>query len=52
MASKKLALNASDLQVTSFAPDDSVSAAQEQMVGGDSVAPYCIVYVSDCVACY
>jgi hypothetical protein len=52
MASKKLSLNASELRVVSFIPDDSANAgAQDQMVEGDTVAPYCIVYVSDCVEC-
>ena len=57
MAYEKLSLNAEDLNVTSFTPDESVYMAavqqeQAEAIGGDSVAPYCIVYISDCVSCF
>ena len=53
MASKKLSLKLSELRVVAFITNDSANAgAQDQMVEGDNTAaPYCIVYVSDCVEC-
>jgi hypothetical protein len=37
-------LNVESFVTTGFAQD-------AEAIGGDSVAPHCIVYVSDCVSC-
>lgn len=44
-----MSLNIENLAVESFTTSGFDQEADA--IGGDSVAPYCIVYISDCVSC-
>jgi hypothetical protein len=44
-----MSLNVENLTVESFVT--SGFAQEADAIGGGSVAPHCIVYISDCVSC-